>query len=74
MDIIFTKHAKTRMFQREIDETEIKLTVENADIIQTSFGERIAVRKKFSNKALEVIYKKSGKQIIIITCYWIKEG
>lgn len=73
MNIIFTKHAKVRMFQREIAEEEIKSIVENPNnIISGSFKERTIARNKFPKGTLEVIYKESENSIVVITCYWVK--
>ncbi len=73
MDIIFTKHAKIRISQREITEEQVKSTIETPDTISESFKERLTAKKKFAKGTLEVIYKKSEEKIIIITCYRIKE-
>jgi len=62
------------MLQREITEEEIKSLLKNPDDIRESFKERLAARKKFPKGTLEVVYKKSGDAIIIITCYLTKEG
>lgn len=74
MQIIFTKHAKARMSEREITEKEIKSAIENPDIIKESFRERNTARRKFPQGTLEVIYKEAAGKFIIITGYWAKEG
>jgi len=73
-NIIFTKHAKIRMLQRKISEEEIKSAIQSPDKkVEESFKGRLTIRKKFSKGVLEIVYKESPKEIIIITCYWIKE-
>jgi hypothetical protein len=74
VEIIFTAHAKVRIRQRNISEDEVKSAIANPDGACESFKDRTAVRKKSSQGTLEVIYKTSGTKIIIITCYWLKEG
>jgi len=72
-NIIFTKHAKIRMLQRKISEEEIKSAIQSPDKVEESFKGRPTIRKKFSKGVLEIVYKESPKEIITITCYWIKE-
>ncbi len=74
MEIIFTKHAKIRLFQREISEEQISSLIENPDIVNTNFKERVVARKNFNRGTLEAVYKKELPKIIVITCYWVKEA
>ena len=69
---IFTKHAEVRIRQREISPEEIISTIKQPDSRQSSFLGRLVVRKKFPKETLEVVYRKLGTKIIVITCYWIK--
>ena len=66
---IFTKHAQIRINQREITEREIISVVKQPDSIEPSFGERQVIRRKLPKGTLEVIYRKLGNKIIVITCY-----
>ena len=75
MEISLTNHAKVRMFQRGITQDDITAALERPDAKNQSFKQRIAVRKKIPAGTLEVIYREhTSKNIIIITCYWIKEA
>ena len=74
MSIVLTDHAKLRMAQRGITQEEIKSVIDDPRAIKESFKERAAARKKMAKGTLEVIYRKSEGNFIIITCYWIKEA
>ena len=74
MDIRYTRHANVRMLQRKIRQEDIESAIQNPDTTREAIQERVAARKKLSKGTLEVIYKKSISKIVIITCYWVKEG
>ena len=64
MNIIFTKHVKVRMLQREITQEEIKSLIKYPALRQETFKDRTAAQKKFSRGTLEVIYKKLENKIL----------
>ena len=72
LNYIFTNHAQIRINQRDITEREIISVIKQPDSIEPGFKERQVIRRKLSRGTLEVIYRKLGNKIIVITCYWIK--
>ena len=64
--IIFTKHAKQRMLEREINMKEIQETINFPDYTINQ-GNKIEAHKKMKDKTLKIVYQKSNKFIKIIT-------
>lgn len=73
MEIVFTEHAKDRLFQRNIKEKEVRQTLKNPDRILKSFGRRKIAQKRFQEKILEVVFREEKGIIIVITNYWLEE-
>ena len=72
MKLKITDHAQYRIRERKISIEDIKSVVRNPDFSKNSVDNRyIESRKKTENKILEVIYKKEGDVIIIITAYYL---
>ncbi|MFQ6062250.1 MAG: DUF4258 domain-containing protein [Methanosarcinales archaeon] len=71
MTIVFTKHARLRMAQRDINEAEVINAIEKPDEV-ISIGSKRIFRKTFTerNKTLEVVGRVEGKNIVVITVYW----
>lgn len=69
MLIQFTKHALERIKARQIEKKEIILTLNNPEKTIKTKSDSYIAQKKFGEKLLRVIYKKVGKNIIIITAY-----
>ncbi len=69
--IIFTNHALLKLKQRNLTKEKVIQTVENPDEIMLTYGERNAVLKKFGKLYLKVVFRKDGKDVIIITQHWI---
>ena len=70
MKIIFTNHAKYRIMERGISVLLIKSVLKNSDSqIIDQYGMMI-VRKIIGEKVIEVVYKISGSNYIIITAYY----
>lgn len=70
MHINFTNHAQLRIEERKISLIHIEKTLKDSDTTN-SFSETYTSRKRFGNKTLEIVYKKKGKEIIIITAYYL---
>jgi hypothetical protein len=73
MVILYTKHAKLRIKQRELSTKQIEETIKGPDNILPSFKNRQLLRKDFSGKTLEIAIVKEESDIIILTAYWLKE-
>ena len=61
MEIVFSKHAQERMFTRNVDETEVELTVKSPD------------RRLFTARNRRIVYKLLHDRIIIIV-YTVERG
>ncbi len=68
--IIFTKHAITRMKERNVLKKDIEKVIKNPDYIQGD-NNRVIVNKRLNRKTLEVVFVKENKKIIILTCYFL---
>ena len=66
MKLILTKHAKQRMFERDINIHEIKDAIEFPDYTIVK-GNKIEAYKKLKDKNLKIVYTKKDKLIKIIT-------
>lgn len=71
MKLKFTDHAQYRIRERKISIEDIKSVVRNPDFSKNSAGGYIESKKKIESGILEVVYKKEGNVIIIITSYYL---
>lgn len=69
--IIFTNHALLKLKQRSLTKEKVIQAVEKPDEIMLTYGERNSVLKKFGKLYLKVVFRKEGKDTIIITQHWI---
>jgi len=72
MEIIYTEHTRIRMKQRDVKETDVRITLSSPDHIFPSFGRRNCARKMIRGETLEVVFVKEDDQIVVITTYWLK--
>lgn len=68
--LVYSQHAKLRVSQRNIKDSEVGETILNADETFSSFGNRQIARKAFKEAVLEVVYKLENENTIVITAYW----
>ncbi len=68
MEFIFTKHARQRMYERKITIEEIKSTV-NRGMKWFTKGEGIQGRWHAKMGAIEVVFERSDKFVIVITMF-----
>ena len=68
--IIFTKHARDRMRERNIFKSDIIKVILNPDKIQRE-DRRVIASKKINRKSLEIVYVIEDNKKIILTCYYI---
>lgn len=71
MKIKFSPHAKKRLKQRSVSESQARLTILNPDFTLAADRNRIIARKKLNGKSLEVVYVKENGKVIVITLYYI---
>ena len=68
---MYTKHALTRIEQRNLIKSQIEQTVLQPDRIPPSFKGRQLAQREFSGYTLEVVYKQEEEGIVILTAYWL---
>lgn len=73
MDIEFSDHAKQQLKRRNIDEDLVISTIKNPQETLTSFRERKLLRTQIDDKILEIVTKKEGSKIIVITAYYLDQ-
>lgn len=66
MTLIFTKHAKQRMIERNIKYEEVQEVINFPDYT-VSKENKIEAYKKINNRNLKIIHSKEGKFIKVIT-------
>ena len=70
---IYTKHAQTRMEQRNLTKSQIEETVLEPDRLLLGLERRKLAQKEFSGYTLEVVYKQEEGRIVVLTAYWLWE-
>lgn len=74
MQILYTKHAKFQMEERDISETEVNKTIlQPTEVIKSSGGRLVAqriYRKGKIRMLLRVFFEKTDSKCTIITAYW----
>ena len=73
MKVVYSKHAKERVDERQLSKSAIEKTISTPDFEVSSFRNRSVLRKKYKNKMLEVVIKKENGKIHVITAYYLKE-
>lgn len=76
MKLLFPRHFQYRMMERGIDVNHIKRAIKDPDFAESTFQDRILVRKEIDkNRVIEVIYYKQGfkgaNDYVIITAYYL---
>ena len=68
--IIFTNHAKHRLFERKIDAHHAIRIIKSGTLMSNGLGGKIVKRGKIDNgKTLEVVYKQEYNKIVVLTIY-----
>lgn len=70
--IIFTQHSLLKLEQRGITKNLVIEAIRKPDYTFKSYSDRKISYKKFIKLYLKVIFKKEGKDILVITQYWEK--
>lgn len=68
MEFIFTKHARERMYEKKITVEEVKTAVNRGMKWPAKNGRKNKWHARMG--ALEFVFERSGKYIVIITVYW----
>jgi hypothetical protein len=71
--VIFTSHSEAKLDERKLTRLQVLEVLDKPDKTMQSYGDRIASFKKLGKLYLKVIYKKEGRNLIIITQHWVKE-
>ena len=69
--IIFTHHASLKLEHRKIEKELVLETLRIPDRTEAFSGGRRMAFKKFKKLDLKVVFKREGKNIIIITQHWV---
>ncbi|GEM_PF-1466977 len=72
MKIKYSPHAKTRLRQRYVTKSQVRLTLLNPDSTSQADRDRFITRKKLNGKTLEVIYVVENNHLVIVTLYYEK--
>lgn len=70
MHIRFTNHAQFRVNERKIRLVDVEKTLKEGSS-KNSFSDTYTARRVCGGKTLEVVYKKKGKETIVITAYYL---
>lgn len=70
MKVTFTSHAQYRLMERKIPFAIVREIVLSSRTIFVD-GDLLRVKKKVGDKILEVVYKKTKSDIVIITAYYL---
>lgn len=68
--IIFSDHAKIKIEQRGLTQSQIKMVLENPDFVEPSYGGRMVAEKNFGKLNLRVIYIEENADVIVVTAHW----
>ena len=71
--LIYTKHVRWRMGQRELQPWMIERTLQEPERVIPSFRRRALAQRRFGRQTLEVVFKREGAKTIIMTAYWLEE-
>lgn len=69
MEIVFSYHAKKRLFERGIKTKDVMETIEIPDYT-ISKGDKKEAYKKIMGKTLKVVYSEEDKYIKVVTLMW----
>ena len=72
MQIIFSDHALARLKERHISKLQVFVTIKKPQQKLKSYRNRLIFRRLLKAKALEVVAKKDGDVIIVISAYMVK--
>ncbi len=67
MAIKFARHAKRRMKEREVTESEVEIVMQNPDYSQPSNKQRVNAFGFINGRYLRVTYKKEVSGILVVT-------
>lgn len=74
MKIVFSEHTKQQNKFRKIPIKYVRSTILDPEEKLSSYRNRQLLRKKFTNKTLEVVTFSEGSIITIITFYWLERN
>jgi hypothetical protein len=71
--IIFTQHSLLKLRQRSIKKQLVIKTLSAPDKVLETRGDRKAAFKKFGKLHLKVIFRREGKEVVVITQHWVEK-
>lgn len=74
MNIELTDHAKERMLQYFISESQILQALENPDMVTETYGGRALYQKKLNGYILRIVVEEGEGIKIVITLYKARSG
>lgn len=73
MSIEFSEHAKQQLERRRITQEMVIKVIQNPQQSISSFRGRKLLRAVIGDKLLEVVTRKEGLKIVVITAYYLEE-
>ncbi|PIR85731.1 hypothetical protein COU14_02780 [Candidatus Kaiserbacteria bacterium CG10_big_fil_rev_8_21_14_0_10_44_10] len=71
MRIILTDHVRLRMRQRGVSISSIRLALNKPFLHKLSYPPAEIVQVIDSKGTLEVVFKRSGRSVVVITAYYL---
>lgn len=71
MDIKFTKHAKQKLYLRNINKKQVHECILKPDIILPARNGKKALLKDYGKNYLKIIILEENNAIVVITLYWL---
>ena len=72
MRIVFSEHSIAQNKIRRIPISKIKAVIQTPDRVKPSFRNRNLYQKAFGSKILEVVAIIEGREIVVITQYYLE--
>jgi len=73
MKIEFSEHAEQQLKRRKITREVVKKAIQNFEEKIASYRKRELLQIRIDGKLLEVVTKKEGQKIIVITAYYLEK-
>jgi len=69
MRIIYTIHARTRMLERGISESDVEFLLSNPDFVEEGKDKTLIASKRINERTIKIIYSLQDNKIIVITVF-----
>lgn len=71
MKIVFTRHAREKLDQRNITPDMVRIAIDSPSKITTD-SEKFYAFRKFGGRYLKVVFVRNNQAVVVITQYFIK--